>query len=157
MSLLWFGEPLAETAWVRVIPAGPEVPRLTSLSDGVNLLSGSTITSRSVKLFLEELATPERLEIRMHDQPVSDLDIFCTDPVNHRFEVNFQLPAVDHSGNPSGRTARRIPLVSACPHRSSGMKMLAACCLLLAGCNRELSIPITGAFKLPSGIIEVHH
>lgn len=92
-DLFWFGEPLAETAWVRVIPAGPEVPRLTSLSDGVNLLSGSTITSRSVKLFLEELATPERLEVRMHDQLVPDLDIFCTDPVNHRYEVNFQLPA----------------------------------------------------------------
>ena len=85
VDLLWFGEPLAETAWVRVTPAGPAVPRLTSLSDGVNLLSGSTISSRSVKLFMEELAAPEKLEVRVDETRIADLDFFCTDPVNERF------------------------------------------------------------------------
>ena len=92
VDLSWFGQPLAEQAWVRVTPPGPAVPRLASLSDGVNLLSGSTITSRSVKLFLEELAAPEQLEVRVDETRVTDLDFFCTDPVNERFEVNFRLP-----------------------------------------------------------------
>jgi SAM-dependent methyltransferase len=92
VELLWFGEPLTEPAWVRVTPPGPAVARLTSLSDGVNLLSGSTITSRSVKLFLEELAAPEKLEVRVDGTKIASLDLFCTDPVNEKFEVNFQLP-----------------------------------------------------------------
>jgi SAM-dependent methyltransferase len=92
VDLLWFGEPLAEPAWVRVTPPGPSVPRLTLLSDGVNLLSGSTITSRSVKLFMEELDAPEKLEVRVDDAKIADLDLFRTDPVNQRYEVNFQLP-----------------------------------------------------------------
>ena len=92
VDMLWFGRPLAEAAWLRVTPAGPAVPRLTSLSDGVNLLSGASISSRSVKLFMEELATPECLEVRVDGVKIPDLDLFRTDPVNDRFEVNFQLP-----------------------------------------------------------------
>ena len=98
VDLLWFGEPLAEPAWVRVTSPGPAVPRLASFSDGVNLLSGSTITTRSVKLFMEELAAPEKLEVSVDGTKIADLDLFCTDPVNERFEVNFQLPASAGTG-----------------------------------------------------------
>jgi len=91
VDLLWFGEPIAGTAWARVAPPGPAVPRLISLADGVNLLSGPTITSRSVKLCLEELAEPATLEVRLDGAKISDLDLFCTDPANQRFEVNFTL------------------------------------------------------------------
>ena len=92
VEVFWFGERLCEPAWARVIPPGPSVPRVTAVSDGVNLLSGHTISSRSVKVSFEELAAPERLEVRLDGAPVPDLDLFCTDPVNERFEVNFKLP-----------------------------------------------------------------
>jgi len=92
VDVYWFGERLCETAWVRVTPPGPPVPRLTAVSDGVNLLAGPVIFSRTVKLFLEELAAPERLEVRLDGAPVPDLDPFCTDPVNESYEVNFRLP-----------------------------------------------------------------
>ena len=92
VEIFWFGEPLCEPAWMRVAPAGPAVPRLTSLNDGINLLSGSKITSRSVKLFLEEIAEPEQLEIRIDGELIGGLDVFCKDPVNERFEVTFPLP-----------------------------------------------------------------
>src|SRR5262249_43451423 len=59
VEMRWFAQPLCETAWARVAPPGPAVPRLTSLSDGINLLSGSRISSRSVKLCLEELVDPD--------------------------------------------------------------------------------------------------
>src|SRR5260370_1679906 len=56
VEIFWFGQSLCEPAWMRVAPAGPAVPRMTSLSDGINLLSGSKITSRIVKLFPQEVA-----------------------------------------------------------------------------------------------------
>jgi SAM-dependent methyltransferase len=92
VDVFWFGERLCETGWVRVLPPGPPVPRLTAVSDGVNLLSGHIIFSRTVKLFLEELAAPERLEVQLDGAAIPDLDLFCTDPVNQSYEVNFHLP-----------------------------------------------------------------
>ncbi len=99
VEVFWFGEPLCEPAWMRVAPAGPAVPRLTSLNDGVNLLSGSRITSRSVKLFLEELEEPEQLEVRVDGAVIEDLDVFCKDPVNERFEITFTLPDSVRAGS----------------------------------------------------------
>jgi ubiquinone/menaquinone biosynthesis C-methylase UbiE len=101
VEIFWFGQPLCEPAWMRVAPAGPAVPRLTSLNDGVNLLSGSRITSRSVKLFLEELAEPELLEVRVDGAVIEDLDVFCKDPVNERFEITFTLPDAVGAGTHS--------------------------------------------------------
>ncbi len=92
VNVLWFGRPLAKTAWARVMPPGPVAPRLISIGDGVNLQSGSRITSRSVKLFVEDLAAPDRLEVRLDGTPIGDLDVSCADPVNERFEVSFTLP-----------------------------------------------------------------
>ena len=92
VEIFWLGQPMCEPAWMRVSPAGPAVPRLTSLNDGVNLISGSRITSRSVKLFLEELDEPEQLEVRVDGVVIKDLDVFCKDPVNERFEITFTLP-----------------------------------------------------------------
>jgi SAM-dependent methyltransferase len=99
VEIFWFGEPLCEPAWMRVAPAGPAVPRLTSVNDGVNLISGSRITSRSVKLFLEELDEPEQLEVRVDGAVISDLDVFCKDPVNERFEITFTLPDSVRAGS----------------------------------------------------------
>ena len=98
VELLWFGEPLSEPAWVRVAPPGPAVPRLAAVSDGINLLSGAHISSRSVKLSLEEVTAPERLEVRLDGTPVPELDLFCADPVKMRFEVNFTLPDTIRAG-----------------------------------------------------------
>jgi SAM-dependent methyltransferase len=92
VDVLWFAEPLCESGWTLVAPPGPSVPRLTALSDAVSLLSGSKISSRVVKLSLEELDAPDRLEVRVDGSKIEDLDLFCADPVNGRFEINFRLP-----------------------------------------------------------------
>jgi len=91
VDIFWFGERLCDTGWMRVTPPGPPVPRLTAVSDGVNLLAGHVIFSRTVKLFLEELSAPERLEVRLDRVVVPDLDLFCTDPINQSYEANFHL------------------------------------------------------------------
>jgi SAM-dependent methyltransferase len=92
VDVFWFGEPLGEQAWARVIPPGPSFPGLTAVNDGIDLLSGAKISSRIVKLSFEELNDPDQLVIHVDGQPATNLDMFCTDPIKMRFEVNFNLP-----------------------------------------------------------------
>ncbi len=92
VELLWLGDPLGEPAWLRVIPPPPRVPRILTLTDGVDLCAGEKITSRTVKLQMEELTAPELVTVAVDGQPVADLDRFCTDPTNDRYEINFPLP-----------------------------------------------------------------
>ena len=98
IEILWLGRPLTPVCWMRVIPPGPVVPRLASIRDGVNLLAGSRIASRWIKLVIEELANPERLEARIDDSPLGPLDIFCTDPLEQRHEINARLPDALQAG-----------------------------------------------------------
>ncbi|HZT33524.1 MAG TPA: class I SAM-dependent methyltransferase [Bryobacteraceae bacterium] len=98
LVLHWLDAPLSPPAWLRVIPAGPAVPRVCSVTDGVNLLSGTRIESGSVKVTLEEVAHPEWFEATMDGLPVREIDFFCTDPLTRRFEVNFRLPEELASG-----------------------------------------------------------
>jgi len=98
VELYWFGKPVAAPVWLRVIPPGPAVPRIVAVSDGVNLCSRQRIVSRSVKICLEELATPEQTVILLDGAPVADVDRFCTDPVNQSYEFNFLLPPGTRAG-----------------------------------------------------------
>jgi SAM-dependent methyltransferase len=92
VELRWLGQPLAAARWLRVIPAGPVVPRVCSVSDGVNLLAGRHIESGTVKATLEELDHPEWFQATVDGLPVREIDFFCTDPLTQRFEINFHLP-----------------------------------------------------------------
>jgi SAM-dependent methyltransferase len=91
VELLWFGRPLT-AGTLRVIPAGPLVPRVTMLTDGINLLSGSRIETRSVKVVLEEVSRPEEFGATVDETEVEGLEMFCTDPQPQRYEVNFRVP-----------------------------------------------------------------
>jgi SAM-dependent methyltransferase len=86
------GQPLAAPQWMRVIPPGPLVPRLLSVRDGVNLLSGTRIVSRWIKLVIEELTHPDRVHAQVDQWPLNNLDIFCTGPLEQRYEINAYLP-----------------------------------------------------------------
>jgi hypothetical protein len=77
---------------MRVIPSGPAVPRVCSVADGVNLLSGTRIVSRSIKVVMEEVSAPERVQAAVDGTPVKQCDVFCTDPLEQRYEVNLFLP-----------------------------------------------------------------
>jgi len=92
VELRWFGTPLT-AGTLRVIPAGPLVPRVTMLTDGINLLSGSRIETRSVKVVLEEVSRPEEFGASVDEAEVEGLEMFCTDPQPQRYEVNFRVPA----------------------------------------------------------------
>jgi SAM-dependent methyltransferase len=92
VEIQWLGQPISAPMTLRVIPPGPIVPRVQALSDGVNLVSGNRIETRSVKMTLEEIGRPWEIEATVDGLPVVGLEYFCIDPRPQRYEVNFQLP-----------------------------------------------------------------
>jgi SAM-dependent methyltransferase len=86
------GRAVGAPGWVRIIPAGPLVPRLTAVSDGVNLLSGNRIVTGLVKVTMEEVADAAAFHATVDGLGALDIDSFCTDPVMQRWEFNFRLP-----------------------------------------------------------------
>jgi ubiquinone/menaquinone biosynthesis C-methylase UbiE len=98
VEVFWAGLPLTPRAWMRVIPAGPAVPRIETVTDGTNLLSERRIERGSVKVQMEEIANPESFTARVDGMPVRAAEMFCTDPRNQRYDVSFLLPEETGTG-----------------------------------------------------------
>jgi hypothetical protein len=92
VEVQWFGRRVSPPLVLRVIPPGPSVPSIASVSDGVNLVAGKRIETRTIKVTLEEISRPHELEAWVDGRPVSDLERFCVDPRPQKFEVNLRLP-----------------------------------------------------------------
>src|SRR5579872_1435896 len=92
IELRWLDRPLAPLATLRVIPPGPSVPSICSVTDGTNLVAYKRIETRQVKMILEEVARPHEIEVSVGGVPVGDREFLCTDPKPQRFEVDFRLP-----------------------------------------------------------------
>ena len=93
VEIVWLGQPVAEPAWVRIMPAGPAVPRVTTVADGINLLSGTRIVTGSVKVTMHEVADASQFGATIAGLNVLDIESFCADPISQRYEFNFRLPA----------------------------------------------------------------
>ncbi len=89
----WLGTPLCAGRWVRILPAAASVPRIQSVHDGINLLSGNRIVTASVKVAMTDVERASDFQAAVDETPVPDIDAFCTDPVEQRYEFNFRLPA----------------------------------------------------------------
>jgi hypothetical protein len=87
------GAPLCPPGWARIVPAGPLVPRITAITDGINFLSGSRIVSGAVKVTMEEVAPGADFRASVDSLAAPAIDAFCADPVARRWEFNFCLPA----------------------------------------------------------------
>jgi ubiquinone/menaquinone biosynthesis C-methylase UbiE len=85
------GKPLGEPGLVRVIPAGPPIPRIIDITDGINLVEKYRSISGSLKVHIEELMSPDGVSATIEGKslPVS---ILRTDPRPPRYEVNVELP-----------------------------------------------------------------
>jgi SAM-dependent methyltransferase len=92
VELRWLGQRIAAPAVMRVIPNGPSIPFVMSVTDGIDLLSGTRIVSGSVKVTVEEVSEPFEFLASIERRPVREIDIFRTDPMPPRYEINFQLP-----------------------------------------------------------------
>src|SRR5579863_9763323 len=91
VELRWNGESLG-SGIVRVIPAGPMVPRIVDITDGVNLVEKNRSVSGHLKVHIEELSSPDSVSATIDDQPIPRLAILRTDPRPPRHEVNLELP-----------------------------------------------------------------
>jgi hypothetical protein len=83
--------PPGAAATVRLIAPPPPVPRLMSLTDGIDLMSGTRLVTRTIKVTLEE-ADPYQLEAWAGPVRLEDRDEFCCDPRVPRWEVNYRIP-----------------------------------------------------------------
>ena len=93
VSLSMAGQPVSPQTRFRIIPAPPPVPRILTVTDGIDLMSGPRVRSGTIKLQLEEFHDIEKLEVTFGGRRINYLDIFCTDPMAPRHEVNFQIPS----------------------------------------------------------------
>jgi SAM-dependent methyltransferase len=93
VEIAWLGQPVADPAWVRIVPAGPSVPRITAIADGINLLSGARIVTGLVKVTMQEVSDPAQFRATVGGYNVLEMESFCTDPAWQRYEFNFRLPA----------------------------------------------------------------
>jgi SAM-dependent methyltransferase len=92
VQMEWLGQSLGEPAWVRIMPAGPSVPRITTITDGINLLSGTRIVTGSVKVTMLEVADPTPFTAKIDGMDAREIESFCADPITQRYEFNFKLP-----------------------------------------------------------------
>ena len=92
LEVLWNERPICEPASLRVIPPGPAVPHLLSVTDGINMLLGQRVTSGCVKVTIEEAIYPFDFRATIGGKEVLNVDVFCADPLPPRHEINFDLP-----------------------------------------------------------------
>ena len=92
IEITWLGQPVCVPGWVRIMPPGPSVPRISTITDGINLLSGTRIVTGSVKVTMLEVTHAEQFHATVDGHDVLEKESFCADPVSQRYEFNFRLP-----------------------------------------------------------------
>jgi SAM-dependent methyltransferase len=92
IEVTWMGRPLCRPGWVRIIPAGPAVPRIHSVTDGVNLLSGTRIASRVVKVTMLDVLHADQFRASLDGVDIPGTESFCVDPIFQHYEFNVLLP-----------------------------------------------------------------
>jgi len=105
VEVFWLGQSICKRT-VRVIPPGASVPRITGVTDGINLLSGTRIISGAMKVSMSDVTHPEQFRVSLNGIQLADIDWFCIDPIAQNYEFNARLP----HGIGNGRHEVRISL-----------------------------------------------
>jgi SAM-dependent methyltransferase len=92
VEVRWLGRPVCAPGWMRIVPAGPLVPRISSITDGINLLSGPRIVTGCVKVTMLDVTNAAGFHATVDGKDALDIDAFCADPVTGRYEFNFRVP-----------------------------------------------------------------
>jgi ubiquinone/menaquinone biosynthesis C-methylase UbiE len=162
VRLAWHGERLCPDGYVRVIPPGPAVPRLTALSDAVNLLSAQRIESGLVKTTIEEVDDIAGFDARVDGMPAEEIETCRTDPLAERWEVNFRVPRAAASGDHvleirlGRRLLARMGIICAALLCAAVLdsRLLHAQQKTEVDLRKALSAK-TGSVALPAGVIEI--
>jgi SAM-dependent methyltransferase len=91
VNVSWLGRPLCG-GWARLVPPPPMIPRVAGITDGINLLSGTRIVTRSVKVVVMETRHSSEFRARVDGVEVAGWRGFCTDASEQRWEFDFPLP-----------------------------------------------------------------
>jgi ubiquinone/menaquinone biosynthesis C-methylase UbiE len=75
VELRMHGNALCPPAFARIVPPGPLVPRIVSITDGINLVMKNATSTGLLKVQLEEVSSPDSVTATIDDQPVARLDI----------------------------------------------------------------------------------
>jgi ubiquinone/menaquinone biosynthesis C-methylase UbiE len=89
---------------IEVLPGQDRVPRLISVTDGVNLLSAFRIECGVFKAVLEDIGEPADVVFEIDGLPATPDDFYCVVPVRDQFYYTVSVPA----GVPSGKRALKI-------------------------------------------------
>jgi ubiquinone/menaquinone biosynthesis C-methylase UbiE len=92
VEIFWLGRRLGVPKTIRIIPRGPFIPRILSVTDGQDMLSGTRIVTGTVKAVIEEVSHPEEFAAEITGRPIRDLSVFLADPLPPRYEFGFRLP-----------------------------------------------------------------
>jgi hypothetical protein len=93
VELYWSGKRLGPPATARVIPAGPPVPRIISVTDGLNIGERNRSTTGSLKIILNAAQAPERPQILVGGRPAAHVSTRCIDSLAPLHEVDIDLPS----------------------------------------------------------------
>lgn len=94
----WQGKLLFPPGWVRIMPPGPLVPRVLAVNDGIDLLLGNRVLTRTVKVTMLEVVHADRFAAAVDGREAGPIDRFCTDVLSQRWEFNFHLPEAIQAG-----------------------------------------------------------
>jgi hypothetical protein len=83
---------------VRLLPPGPQLPYLVSLRDGIDLCGGTTITSRTVKITVDEVPNPAVFRVTINGSEQPKTSHLCTDPRLGMYEFDVALPETTPAG-----------------------------------------------------------
>ena len=92
VEVFYGGKRMCPEHYVRVVPAGPLVPRVVTVVDGINLIEQNRTKTGLVKVHVEEVAHPDRITVTVDSRPVRNLEVMLTDPIPPRHELNFRVP-----------------------------------------------------------------
>lgn len=92
VRLLWLGSPLCPDGVIRVLRQPPMVPRVVSVTDGIDLIAGTRFVTGTVKVTLEEAGTADGFRASVGGVDAKIEDVFRADPRTPRHEINFQVP-----------------------------------------------------------------
>jgi SAM-dependent methyltransferase len=98
VRLVWANTALGSESFLRLVPPGPEVPRIVSITDAVCVGGGRTISSNRLRISLEESHRPEDLLVTVDGRSLRRTAFLCTVPDVPRFEIDFKLPAGVRAG-----------------------------------------------------------
>ena len=87
-----WGSRCARPAWVRIMPAGPSVPRITTVTDGINLLSRNADRHRLREGHDARSVRRPQFHATIDGRDALEIESFCADPISQRYEFNFKLP-----------------------------------------------------------------